>query len=482
MADVAKPNEASPRGLRSWFSQKLKTKPATSANKNAPPPERKTYVPRYAARDMLMSVPVVDRPNSTSRPPSIRHQSACSDIGFMPTGSSSHSPYSGRPHLMPRNVSMPNALSGSRSGTSTPRSIQTSYSYHGSSTSLSAGNFPSSNTWRGFDREPGPSTPRSLYECQLGPEASQRPPLWNIPDQASSRTSLSELERPPHRRKSSASSFNRAGFAATHHNYAPARTVSTGDGINGEQSYFSHKGGIPNIRRKSEGTFSVPGSPAPVDKGKGRASSEITSSPVRPAGGSMYGYHGEMRQTAPSRLRNEHFLEPVFDEESESDDGLYLRRPTTATSAATPSRRHSPSGHSPSRVYSTLYEQQEPSSDEHKHTNSADSEATEMQAPPALQTESSSASFIESTTSEAPTDLSKRSASTVSTAPTEGSVTDSRPHSQFKEQESQSASSETSPECGPQEAKHSEAAKLGIQVIQYEPEQPSLYHAPISLH
>jgi hypothetical protein len=186
----------------------------------------------------------------------------------------------------------------------------------------------------------------------------------------------------------------------------------------------------------------------------------------------MYGYHGEMRLTAPSRLRNEHFLEPVFDEENESDDGLYLRRPTTATSTTTPSRRHSPSGHSPSRIYSTLYEQHEPSTDEDKHIESAES-----RVPQALQTESSSASFVESTTSEAPTDLSKRSASTVSTAPTEGSVTDSRPNSQFKEQESQaeeSASSKISPQR--------EAAKLGIHVIQYEPNQPSpSFHVPVTV-
>jgi hypothetical protein len=71
----------------------------------------------------------------------------------------------------------------------------------------------------------------------------------------------------------------------------------------------------------------------------------------------------------------------------------------------------------------------------------------------------------------------------VSTAPTEGSVTDLRPQSQFKEQDSLeevSASSELSPERSHLEQKHSEAAEQGIQVIQYEPKPASFFQVPIS--
>jgi hypothetical protein len=190
----------------------------------------------------------------------------------------------------------------------------------------------------------------------------------------------------------------------------------------------------------------------------------------------MYGYHGELRLTAPSRLRNEHILEPVFDEEHESDDdGLYLRRPTTAaTTIRTPSRRHSPAGQSPSRVYSTLFEQQEPTSGEVKPTETAESgtaASIAVQLPPPMQSESSSASFIESTTSEAPTDASKRSASTVSTAPTESSLSNSRPPSHFKEQ-TQEQERDASREAESDQPKPTLNVEPGVDVIQFE--QPAL--------
>jgi hypothetical protein len=88
-----------------------------------------------------------------------------------------------------------------------------------------------------------------------------------------------------------------------------------------------------------------------------------------------------------------------------------------------------------------------------------------------MQSESSSASFIESTTSEAPTDASKRSASTVSTAPTESSLLNSCPPSHFKEQ-TQEQERDAPREAGSHQQKRTLDAESGVDVIQFE--QPAL--------
>lgn len=69
--------------------------PATpkSGTDTPAPTTRKPYVPRYAERDMALSVPVAERPGLGARQHSRQHASACSDIGFAsPSGSTSRTP------------------------------------------------------------------------------------------------------------------------------------------------------------------------------------------------------------------------------------------------------------------------------------------------------------------------------------------------------------------------------------------------------
>lgn len=93
-----KKNEAKKNGLRGIFRRKesgsesiksandTESKPQEQSQR---PPARRTYTPRYAARDMILTVPVEDRPDLVAKAKQNNLRRICSDIGFS-TGSSSH--------------------------------------------------------------------------------------------------------------------------------------------------------------------------------------------------------------------------------------------------------------------------------------------------------------------------------------------------------------------------------------------------------
>lgn len=97
-----KKHEAKKNGLRGIFRRKESgSESIKSANdseskpqeQSQRPPARRTYTPRYAARDMILTVPVEDRPDLVAKAKQNNLRRICSDIGFS-TGSSPRPPSS----------------------------------------------------------------------------------------------------------------------------------------------------------------------------------------------------------------------------------------------------------------------------------------------------------------------------------------------------------------------------------------------------
>lgn len=92
-----KKNETKKGGLRGMFRRKESSPEAPKPSNDAEtkpqeqtqrPPVRRMYTPRYAERDMILSVPVEDRPDLVAKAKENNLKRVCSDIGFS-TGSSS---------------------------------------------------------------------------------------------------------------------------------------------------------------------------------------------------------------------------------------------------------------------------------------------------------------------------------------------------------------------------------------------------------
>lgn len=375
MSEKPKTAEARPNGFFGWFSKKRKPapsteKPAVTPNSNAKTAsERKKYTPRYAARDMLMSTPIAERPNVEAKLAEQELQSVCEDIGF-----AAPSPYSYRSRAdsttsQSRSISAfqtSRNFTPSRSGTSTPRSeLERPYFSHDRN--------GSKYSFQGFDTS-GPSRgTRSLNDsgsCR-NLRFDEFDSVLGAADFDCSRSSIHN----PGSRSSSPVGWRIPNQNQNKMNYAPPRTVRTNQGD--RPNYFSHAS-TPDLRLRPS-----------LDKGKGRSSDNL------PRMGS-YGLYGESRTMAPSRLRTETTLSTA--DEIDEDD-LYIirtqRKPQNATGHLNAGSLGVP--------------------------DSGTTESQHHSAQELPQIESSNVSFIESTISEAQTDYSKRTVSTISTAPTERS-------------------------------------------------------------
>lgn len=380
MADRSKTTVARPNGFFGWFSKKRK--PATSQAKTSDAansttaPQRKVYTPRYAARDMLMSTPIAERPNIDKVVADLELQSVCEDIGF-----AAPSPYSYRARA-DSNISQTRStgafpsssrsLAPSRDGASTPRSeLERPYFSHDRR--------GSKYSFQGFDAA-GPSRgSRSLHESSScrNLRFDEFDVVLGAAGLDSSRSSIHDAGS----RSSSPVSWAAPNGTRNKMNYAQPRTVRTNQ--DSRPSYFSHAS-TPDLRLRPS-----------LDKGKGRSTDSL------PRLGS-YGLHGESRTMAPSRLRTEQTLSTP-DEDDEED--LYIIR-----------TQRKPQDHQ-DRVGAASLGVPDNGTTESRHHS----------VPELPHLESSNVSFIESTISEAntaQTDYSKRAVSTISTAPTERSDSD----------------------------------------------------------
>ncbi|KAF2169843.1 hypothetical protein M409DRAFT_20256 [Zasmidium cellare ATCC 36951] len=264
-------NDSKKSGLRGIFKRKESSpgsaKPASDTiskpqdEQSQRPRVRRTYTPRYVERDMILSVPVEDRPDLVAKAKETNLKRTCSDIGFS-TGSSSRSSsshartaslnlnaVSTHPNLhISRNATFDPATPGSSSSSLRSLAMQRH-------SSMPAVPLYRDMQWKGlsyngppaFPQRPRPRTIQSQANIpQMIPESQ----VENV-DGAMQEMSLSaeEGEQADNDASSRAStpSFGYTPEIARRPNPAPVR----------QKPYFTHKGPLPDLRSKT-------------DKGKGK--------------------------------------------------------------------------------------------------------------------------------------------------------------------------------------------------------------------
>ncbi|KAK4506752.1 hypothetical protein PRZ48_000485 [Zasmidium cellare] len=262
-------NENKKSGLRGIFKRK-ESKPESpkptsntdskSQGEQSPrPPVRRTYTPRYAERDMILSVPVEDRPDLVAKANEARLKRTCSDIGFSASSSSRSSSHgrtaslnlnaiSTHPNLhISRNAAFDPATPGSSSSSLRSLAMQRH-------SSMPAVPLYRDMQWKGMSYNGPPSSPqrprpRTIQSQANIPQMIPESQVEHV-DEALHEMRLSEEDDHADHETSSRSSTPSSGYTpeiARRPNPAPLR----------QRSYFSHKGPLPDLRSKN-------------DKGKGK--------------------------------------------------------------------------------------------------------------------------------------------------------------------------------------------------------------------
>lgn len=257
-------------GLRGIFKRKesLSDVPKPAGNTDGKPqeeqsqrpPARRTYTPRYAERDMILSVPVEDRPDLVAKAKETSLKRTCSDIGFATSSSSRSSSSHARSVSLNLNAlsTHPNLHISSRASIdpATPGSASSSLRSLAMQRHSSMPTVPrlqSANgidtQWKGlaFNGPPSfPSRPR--------PRATQS--QANIP-QMIPESLVEHVDQ-------SVDEVNHTGSSEGADNDTASRSSTPSSGYRPEiarrprptpirqRSYFSHKGPLPDLRTKSD--------------------------------------------------------------------------------------------------------------------------------------------------------------------------------------------------------------------------------------
>lgn len=257
-------------GLRGIFKRKESTsdvsKPVGNTDsklqegKSQRPPARRTYTPRYAERDMILSVPVEDRPDLVAKAKERSLKRACSDIGFSTSSSSRSSSSHARsaslnlnalsthPNLhISRHSSMDPASPGSSSSSLRSLAMQR-YSSMPTVPRLQSTNAMDMQ-WKGlafngppsFPSRPRPRATQSHANIpQMIPES-----LVEHVDQGIDDVNLNGSGESADNDSASRSSTPSSGYRpeiARRPQPTPIR----------QRSYFSHRGPLPDLRTKSD--------------------------------------------------------------------------------------------------------------------------------------------------------------------------------------------------------------------------------------
>lgn len=264
-------SENKPSGLRRFFSRKKRssrsTQDSTIPSEAARHTEQKearqsrqSYRPRYADRDMILSVPVEQRPDLVVRAKEASLQRECSDIGFNTIASSSRSSFAtaSSSSQTQSDVSMHPILQQRRQVAMQTRTAASSdvdsLSHHSGrmsgysrsismpSTLLKQTGCATENYWRGMNLGPRGKTAQ-LDDAQIERVDHALKKIGRLESERASEQHLTSLSSPG------------AGYAA---NANHRLTAASSSSPRQSRLYFGHSNTAPDLR-------------ATRDKGKGRA-------------------------------------------------------------------------------------------------------------------------------------------------------------------------------------------------------------------